>query len=145
MIENTRVEPAQVFDKGVTVIWAVTGIPDAFVATKELMVPEPLAARPMDVVLLTQLYVVLPTDPEKVTAVVLTLLHTTWLLIAFTVGVGLTVIENDLAVPLQLFDIGVIVITAVTGTAPELVAVNELIVPTPLAARPIDVVVFDQL
>ena len=54
-------------------------------------------------------------------------------------------IENVVAVPLQLLDIGVTVINAVTGTVPALVAVNPLIVPTPLAASPMDVVVFDQL
>ena len=40
---------------GVTVIVAVTGALVALVATKEAILPEPVAARPMDGVLLTQL------------------------------------------------------------------------------------------
>ena len=43
---------------------------------------------------------------------------------------------------MQPFKVGVIVMVAVMGDAPVLVAVKEGILPLPLASRPIDVLLF---
>ena len=53
------------------------------------------------------------------------------------VGVGLTVIVNVLAVPEHPLATGVTTILAIMGVVPLLTAVNEAIVPVPLAASPI--------
>jgi hypothetical protein len=68
---------------------------------------------------------------------------------AFTVAVGLTVMVNVIAVPTQLtalfVNVGVTVIVATTGDVVAFVAVNEGIFPVPLAAIPIEGVLFVQL
>lgn len=66
------------------------------------MFPVPLAARPIDGVLLVQLYTVPAEAPVKLTAVVEAPLQTTWLVTAFTVGTGFTVMVNVVGVPVQL-------------------------------------------
>ena len=58
------------------------------------------------------------------------------MLIALTVGVGLTVTVNDSGVPVQLFAVGVTVTVAVTGVVPALVAVYAAILPEPLVPNP---------
>src|SRR5262245_54448601 len=60
-------------------------------------------------------------------------------------GSGFTVIVNDCGVPVQPLLTGVTVIVAVTGEVPLLVALNDAMLPLPLAARPIDVLLFVQL
>jgi hypothetical protein len=76
-------------------------------------------------------------------------LQITWFDTAFTVGVGLTVIVKVRGVPVQvvppLVKLGVTVIVAVTGDVPVLTAANEAMLPVPLAAKPIEVVLFVQL
>ena len=63
--------PEQPLAVGVTVIVAVTAELVALVAVNATIFPEPLAAKPILVVLFVQLYVVPLTDePAKVTAVV---------------------------------------------------------------------------
>jgi hypothetical protein len=56
---------------------------------------------------------------------------------AFTTAVGLTVILNVMGMPTQLdvpfTNVGVTVISAITGTAPVFVAVNGSIFPLPVA------------
>jgi hypothetical protein len=95
----------------VTVIVEVTAELVVFVAVNAAIVgPAPLAAKPMEVVLLVQGNELPVTEPVKVTAVVLVLLHTVWLVTALTVGVGLTVAVYDREVPLQELAIGVTVI-----------------------------------
>ena len=79
---------------GVTVIVATIGAPPLLIAVKEAISPEPLAARPMDGVLLVQLNTVPGTAPENATAVVAEPLHKIWLVIALTVGFGFTVTVN---------------------------------------------------
>ena len=112
---------------GVTVIVAVTGAPVLLIAVKAGTVPAPAAARPIPVLLFVQLYTVPVTGPVIVTAVVAAPLHTVWFAIAFTAGVGLTVTVKVLGTPKQVTPPrvrdGVIVIVAVTGTAPTFVAV----------------------
>jgi hypothetical protein len=137
--------PVQLLADGVTTIVAVTGALVVLVAVNAAMLPVPLAARPLDVVLLVQLYVVPLTAPLKFTAVVVAPLHNAWLDIVFTTGVGFTVIVNVPLVPVQPFADGVTVIVAVTGTEPVFAAANEDILPVPFAARPIDGVLLVQL
>ena len=71
------------------------------------------------------------------------------MLTAFIVAVGLTVMVNVMAVPVQLtppfVNVGVTVIVAVIGAVPVLFAINDRILPVPFAAKPIDVVLFTQL
>ena len=62
-----------------------------------------------------------------------------------TVGEGLTVIVKVVGVPGHPFSIGVTVIVAIKGAPVEFVAVKALIVPVPLAASPIPVVLFVQV
>ena len=52
------------------------------------------------------------------------------------------VIVNVFGAPVQPFAVGVTVIVAAIGEVVALVAVNEGILPEPLAARPIDVLLF---
>jgi len=81
--------------------------------------------------------------------VVTVLEHNTWLGTAFTEAVGLTVMVNVIGVPTQatapLVIVGVTVMVAVTGAAVALVAVKDAILPAPVAASPIDGVLFTQL
>jgi hypothetical protein len=119
------------------------------VAVNDGISPVPLAPKPILVLLFVQLYTVPATAPLKFTAVVGDPLHTVWLLTAFTVGVGLTVIVNVVEAPVQvtplLVYVRVTVIVATTATKPEFVAVNDGISPVPLAPKPILVLLFVQL
>ena len=67
---------------GVTVIVAVTAAAEAFKAVNGAILPVPLAARPMEVVLFVQLNVV--AVPVKLIAVVAVLLQTVWFATGFT-------------------------------------------------------------
>jgi hypothetical protein len=121
------------------------------VAVKLAMFPVPLAASPIDVVLLVQLYTIVPpvVGLVNVTAVVGKLLHNTWFVIAFTLAVGFTVIVNVLGVPIHVTPAlvyeGVTVIVAVTGAPVVFIPVKLAMFPEPLAASPIDVVLLVQL
>lgn len=85
------------------------------------------------------------TPPPNVMAVVAAPLQSVWLATAFTVGRGFTVIVNVVGAPGQPLAVGVTVMVAVTGAVPALVAVNEPMLPTPLAPKPMDGVLFVQL
>lgn len=67
----------------------------------------------------------------------------------FTVGIGLTVIVKVTGSPLQIIlpmvAVGVTVIVAVKGDVPAFVATKDGISPVPLAANPMDVLLFVQL
>ena len=63
--------------------------------------------------------------------------------VLFNTGVGLTVIVKLCGVPAHPSNEGVTVIVDVTGAVPEFVAVNEGILPVPLAPRPMLVLLFD--
>ena len=81
-----------------------------------------------------------------VTAAVAAPAHTVWLAIAFTDGVGFTVMVKLTAAPAQApGDDGVTVMVADMGAAVLLVAVKPGILPVPAAARPIAVLLFVQL
>ena len=63
-----------------------------------------------------------------------------------TIGVGLTVMVKLFGVPVQPLAEGVTVIVAVTGVVLLFTAVKlAMLLPVPLAARPIDVLLFVQL
>jgi D-ribose pyranose/furanose isomerase RbsD len=134
---------------GVTVIVATTGVVPALVAVNDAILPVPEAARPIEGVLFVHENVVPETALVKVTATVGLLLHTVWLEMLLTVGVGLTVMVKVVEEPEQLkppfVNTGVTVIVAITGAEPALVAVNEAMLPAPDAARPIEVALFVQL
>ena len=153
VIVNVIGAPVQVtppfVNVGVTVIVATCGVVPGFVAVKLAMLPVPLAARPMLVLLFVQLNVVPATAPAKVIAVVVAPLQSVWFATAFTVGVGLTVIVNVIGVPVQvtppLVNTGVTVIVATTGAAVLFIAVKLAMCPVPLAASPILVLLLVQL
>jgi hypothetical protein len=149
----TQLTPALLY-VGVTVMVAITGAVVALVATNDPILPEPLAANPIEGVLFTQLKTtLLPPLPllglTKAIAVVDEPLHKTWLAIAFTVAVGFTVILKVVGRPVQLtpllVNVGVTVIVATTGVVVTLVATKVGILPVPLAAMPMDGALFVQL
>jgi hypothetical protein len=88
---NIWAVPVQLPDTGVTVIVAVTGVEPVLIAVNDAIVAlVPLAAKPMLIVLLVQLYAV--AVPTNVINPVPAPLHTVWSVGSFTVGVGSTVI-----------------------------------------------------
>ena len=73
-------------------------------------------------------------------------LHNTWLATAFTVAIGLTVIVNVMGVPVQPFPVdGVTVIVAVVALVKLLTVTKDGILPEPLAANPMAVLLFTQV
>ena len=133
---------------------AVTGALLVLVAENDPIFPVPLAAKPIEGVLLTQLNTTLLPPPPllglvNAIAVVDVPLHNTWLVIAFTVAVGFTVMVKVVGVPTQLtaplVNVGVTVIVATTGAVVALVAIKLGIFPVPLAAIPIDGALLVQL
>ena len=78
----------------------------ALVAVKAGILPVPLAASPMAVLLLVQVKLTDPVGPVvglvKLTGAVSEPLHTVWFVTGLTIGVGLTVIVNVTGVPLQV-------------------------------------------
>jgi hypothetical protein len=150
VIVNVIGKPAQPFgDIGVTVIVAVMALVKLLAVTKLGMLPIPVAAKPMDGLLFTQVYEVPATPLVNTIGNVVALAQCIWLEIAFTLPVGFTVMVNVLDVPTQLtpalVKVGVIVIVAVTGVLVTLVAINEAILPAPVAAKPIEGVLLTQL
>ncbi len=65
--------------------------------------------------------------------------HSVWLAVEFTVGVGFTVSVKVADVPPQALADGVTVMVATNTEAPALVEVNVPIFPVPDEARPIEV------
>lgn len=130
---------------GVTVIVATTGVVPIFVAVKAGIFPVPLAANPMEGVLLVHEKVVPAEELLKVIAFCRAELQSTELLKVFTVASGLTVIVNVFAGPEQPLSDGVTVIVAVKTVVPVLVSVNGFIFSVPNVASPIAVLLFVQL
>ena len=86
------------------------------------------------------------TGPLRVTAAVGCPAHSVWLAIAFTDGVGFTVMVKLTGPPVQADgDDGVTVMVAVIGAAVVLVATKLGILPVPDAANPMAVLLFVQL
>jgi hypothetical protein len=73
-------------------------------------------------------------------------LHNTWLATVFTVAIGFTVMVNVIGAPVQPDAVfGVTVIVAVVALVSVLLVVNDGMFPVPLAARPMDGLLFTQL
>ena len=85
------------------------------------------------------------TAPVKVTAVVAVPLHNVWFAGVVTVGVGLTVMVKVCGVPGHALADGVTVIVPAIAVVPAFVAVKAAILPVPVDARPIAVLLFVQL
>jgi hypothetical protein len=135
--ENIWVAPEQLLAEGVTVITPVAGVLPVFVPVNGEMFPVPVDASPIEELVFDHVNVVPLTAPVKVTPDVEVPLHTVWLAIASTVGVGFTVIVNTCGVPaLQSVEVGVTVNVAVTGVVPLFMAVNDAILPVPVEASP---------
>lgn len=81
----------------------------------------------------------------KTVPVVVNPLHITTSDGTLTVGVGFTVIVYVELVPRQLLAVGVTIIVADIGLVPVLVAVNDAMLPDPLAAKPIALLEFVQV
>ena len=118
-------------------IVAVIGDVVALVPVKEGILPEPVAARPIAVLLFVHVNVVPLTGPDTLVTGAITPAQYVWLPIELTVGVGLTVIVNADGVPIHPFAAGVAVIVAVIGDVVAFVVVNEGTLPEPLTVRPI--------
>ena len=82
-------------------IVAITGSAVRLIAVNAAILPVPLAARPIEVLLFVQLYTVPATVPVKLTEVVAPL-QTIWFAGVFTTGVGFTVIVKVFDVPVQV-------------------------------------------
>ena len=102
------------------------------VRVKLLMLPTPLAAKPMDGLVLVHWYCVPgTTEPVNNNAVDVPLQKVT-LLRGFTLGTGFTKIENVRVAPEQEFDMGVTVNKLIMGTLePPVFVVNDRISPVP--------------
>ena len=132
---------------------ATTGAVLVFVAMKEAILPDPLAASPIDAVLLVQLNTtLLPPLPllglVKAIAVEGEPLHNTWLATAFTVAVGFAGMVSGVGGPPHhstFKKVGVTVMVATTGAVVVLIAINVGRLPIPFAARPIDGALLVQL
>ena len=116
----------------------------ALVAVKEAILPVPLAAKPMAVLLFDQLNVA-PVVPVNAGTLDEAPLQNVWFGGTVTVGKGLTVISKFCGVPGQLFKVGVTVTVEVMGEEPLFVAVNALMLLVPLAANPVLVLLFVQV
>jgi len=117
-------------------IVAVMGEVVALMPVNEGILPEPLAARPIAVLLFVHVNVVPLTGPDTLVTGAITPAQYVWLLIELTVGVGLTVIVNVDGVPVHPFAVGVTVIVLVIGNVPVLLAVYVGIFPVPLVPKP---------
>jgi len=106
---------------GITVIVATIGATPGFIPKKEAMLPVPLAARPMEVVLFVQLKTVFGRPPLKSTVFVGMPANTAWSATGFTPGAGLTVTFRE-AVAEQL-----IPVLTVTVYIPLLVKVSAAV------------------
>jgi hypothetical protein len=84
--------PVHPLAEGVMVMDAVIGAELALVAVNDGMFPDPLAARPMAVLLFVQVNVVPLTGPDKEVAVTLAPLQCVWFGTVVTVEIGFTVI-----------------------------------------------------
>lgn len=115
------------------------------VAVKEGIVPIPLAGSPIAVLLFSQLNCVPGVGPVKLIGFVIVPEQTTNDGIGVTSGVGFTVIVKLLDVPMVTPSVGVTVMVATITLLVKLEAVNALMLPVPLAARPIEGVVLVQL
>ena len=113
--------------------------------------PVPAAPIPMAVLLLVQLYTMLPpvVGEVKLTAVVGAPSHTRWLAMGLTTATGFTVRLKLAGVPVHeippLVNVGVTVMVATMGAFVLFVGLNDEILPVPEAVRPMAVLLLVQL
>lgn len=131
--------PTQPFAVGATVTVPLTAEVVPFVPVNEAIFPVPFAASPIAVLELIQPKVAPAGVLVKLMAFTVAPSHTVTLLTGLATGAGSTVMLNVVAVPTQVFNVGVTVIVPVMEALPELVAVNDPIFPPPLAPSPIAV------
>ena len=85
----------------------------------------------------------------KLTAAVPERWHNTWLAVGLTVGIGFTVMSKDMGDPVQVNPVpvkaGVAVMVAVTGAFVVFSAVKAAMSPVPVAARPMEALLFDHV
>jgi hypothetical protein len=139
--------PVQPPADGVTVMTPDIADVPPLVAVNDAILPVPEAARPVAVLVFTQVNVSPLTGPENETAAVPVPLHTVWLepdSVPVMAGVGLTVMLKLWGVPPQPPAEGVTVMVPATGDVPLLVPVNEAMLPLPDAPRPMAVLLFAQ-
>ena len=145
---NVSVGPVHPSKLGVTTTVAVTGSFPLFTTLNEPISPLPDEAKPILGVSFVQAYVVVPPvfSVLNVMAAVSSALHNIWLSITSTWPVGLTVIVNVSAGPVQLIpfsvNVGVTVRVATTGEVPSLTPAKEAMFPVPKSAKPMDGVSF---
>ena len=136
--------PGQLLIVGVTSIVPLIGAFVVLVIVNGAILPVPMATNPIAGFVFVQLQVTPVMLPIKFTASVNVPLHPVWLPGLSTVGVGLTIMVKEVEAPVQPTD-GVTVIVALIGAVVELVAVNEAILPVPMAGKPIAALSFVQL
>ena len=134
--------PGHPFTVGVTVIVELIAEVPVLVALKAVMFPVPEAAKPIAVLLFVQAKVPPVGVLEKAVIAIGSPLQITILDGTVTVGVGFTVMVYVLAVPGQLFTVGVTVIVELIGEVPVLVALKPAMLPVPEATKLIDVLLF---
>jgi hypothetical protein len=125
--------PEQLLETGVTSIFPVMGILLTLVRVKLLILPIPLAAKPIAGLVFVHWYCVPgTTEPVNNNAMDVPPQYVT-LLLGFTLGTGFTKIEKVRVTPEQEFDIGVTVNTLTIGTLePPVLVVNARISPVPV-------------
>ena len=145
-----QVTPLLVYD-ATTVNTLVTGALVALVVVNEGTFPLPLVApKPMASAVRDQAKVAPGTLLVKTTDAAFAPTQYVELATASTLGTGLTVMVNDVGVPVQTAPVdgsvtGVTTTVAVTGAVPLLRVENAGILPDPAAARPIDGLLLVQL
>jgi hypothetical protein len=88
VIVKVRMVPVQLLARGVMAMVAVMGAVPVLIAVKEGIFPVPLAGNPTAGCEFSQEKVVPLTGPVRGIPAMTSVLHTTWLSIAFTVGIG---------------------------------------------------------
>ena len=137
MIVKVSGVPGHPLASGVMVISATEGELLLLVALNIGMLSVPLAASPFAGMLLVHVKVVpAPTGLEKVVGRVTSPLQYIWSRIELTVGVGFMVMVYVSGVPGHPLAAGVMVISAIAGEMPLLVALKTGMLPVPLVASP---------
>lgn len=113
-------------------------------AVNPAIFPVPLAARPMDVLLLVHVYAAPCTAEAKYIMPVVAPLQTRCPAGTVTAGIGFTVMVKDFPGPAHPFNSGITVMVAVTGKVVLLMAVKDGMFPVPDGASPINVLLFVQ-
>ena len=152
VIVNVSVGPVLLFPpfskSGVTTTVVVIGDVPVFTAVNPISL-EPVVVSPVVGSVFVQVYVVVPPVFIVVNGIVtVSPSDTTISSVGFTWAVGLIVISKGVTGPIQSTEpfskVGVTFNAEVTGLLPVFIPVNAEISPVPLAARPIEVILFVQ-